>query len=124
MCGSSILPQLLAVAPIHRTGTANITAMLRAASPWPGLAALDTIQLPHSLALLLQFLLGHGMDINCPDDTNTTPLHLAAWASHLQLAKYLVSKGALVTKQDTSGDQPLHWAATKGHTEAGTAALS
>ena len=59
------------------------------------------------------------MDINCHDDTNTTPLHLAAWGSHLEAVRLLAKRGALVTLQDASGDQPLHWAATTGHTAVG-----
>ena len=66
-----------------------------------------------------QFLLGEGVDVNAKDDSNTTPLHLAAWGGHLEGARVLARRGALVTLQDTAGDQALHWAATKGHTRVG-----
>lgn len=46
-----------------------------------------------------------------------TPLHIAAAAGHLSVAKYLLANGASVKAQDISGSTPLHSAARSGSTE-------
>ena len=47
----------------------------------------------------------------------TTPLHYAAAAGYLELAKYLVKEGCDVNRRTSAGRTPLHYACFKGHTD-------
>jgi ankyrin repeat protein len=51
---------------------------------------------------------------NAKNSLDETPLMLAAFNNHLELAKVLIARGADVNK---AGWTPLHYASTKGHRE-------
>ncbi|XP_014295007.1 poly [ADP-ribose] polymerase tankyrase isoform X2 [Microplitis demolitor] len=56
-------------------------------------------------------------NINCRDaqGRNSTPLHLAAGYNNLEVAEYLLERGADVNAQDKGGLIPLHNASSYGH---------
>jgi len=58
-------------------------------------------------------------NINCRDTQgrNSTPLHLAAGYNHLEVAEFLLEKGADVNAQDKGGLIPLHNASSYGHVD-------
>ncbi|MEW5922699.1 MAG: ankyrin repeat domain-containing protein [Candidatus Zixiibacteriota bacterium] len=49
--------------------------------------------------------------LNARDETGMTPLHCAAYNNHLELAAYLISKGADVNAAKDNNSRPLHGAA-------------
>lgn len=53
-------------------------------------------------------------DVNQLNDADESPLMMAAYKDHMELAQVLVSRGASLNK---SGWTPLHYAATKGHVQ-------
>ena len=57
-------------------------------------------------------LIESGTDINRPDNENVFLLHWAAINNRIEIAKYFISKGAVI---DSIGGElqssPLHWAA-------------
>jgi ankyrin repeat protein len=58
-------------------------------------------------ALLLQYLIKCGVDLDAADGNGVRPLHLAAITNRLDIVKQLIDKGANPTKQDNEGDVPL-----------------
>ena len=54
------------------------------------------------------------LQINSVDDTNTTPLHWAAYNGHLQVVHCLICCGAKIEMRNKYGQTPLHWAAMGG----------
>jgi len=55
--------------------------------------------------------------IQCKDTGGNTPLSLAAYNGHLEVVKYLQSKGSEINIRDNEGDTPLSLAAFNGHLE-------
>jgi ankyrin repeat protein len=53
-------------------------------------------------------------DLNLPDDTGSTPLHLAASYCRLDVVALLLDKGAKVNIKAQDGATPLHLAAQQG----------
>lgn len=53
-----------------------------------------------------------------PGAAERRALHRAAGGNHVEVAKYLISKGAVLDQTDKSGRTALHWAAISGHKEA------
>jgi len=51
------------------------------------------------------------------NEAGGTPLHVAASAGHLDVAKILCRSGALASSLDRDGATPQHWAAANGHLE-------
>ncbi|CAK9439569.1 uncharacterized protein LODBEIA_P36690 [Lodderomyces beijingensis] len=49
-----------------------------------------------------------GLSPNAKDPNGYTPMHAAASYGHLDLLKYLLSKGGDINIQDAEGDTPLH----------------
>ncbi len=73
---------------------------------------------------LVQLFLEAGMEVDCRDDRDWTPLFVAAFNGREAIVKVLVEHGANVKARDRSGFTPLHWAirwtpgsqgATQGH---------
>jgi ankyrin repeat protein len=62
-------------------------------------------------------LLNHGMDTNCRDDCNQTPLHKAAKRGHKDIVRLLLQRGANRTACDDQEVLPCHLAAQGGHIE-------
>ncbi len=56
--------------------------------------------------------LDKGVDVNTEDEFGFTPLHLAAWVGHKEIAELLIENGADVNANSWSGLTPLHDAAT------------
>ncbi|KAL3531396.1 hypothetical protein ACH5RR_010718 [Cinchona calisaya] len=58
------------------------------------------------------------IDLNSPDPEGQTALHVAAIHGHLEVVKFLVSKGSDPDVVDFEGWSPLHYATQEGHVEA------
>ena len=56
-----------------------------------------------------------GVGINCRDEDNRTPLHMAAIYGRLSRSKALIDNQAEVNTVDDKGQTPLHVAAAHGH---------
>ncbi|XP_067679979.1 ankyrin repeat domain-containing protein 2-like [Haliotis asinina] len=56
-----------------------------------------------------------GLDANCIDGWDRTPVMWAAWRGHKDVVEFLVSRGADVLLGDKSGNYPLHLASMAGH---------
>ena len=56
-----------------------------------------------------------GADVNYKAGSKRTPLHIAAYAGHLDIVDFLVSKGADITAVDQDNDTPLDDAIDKEH---------
>lgn len=65
-----------------------------------------------ALASAQALLQGTRLDVNLLNGSGESPLMMAAFRNHLDLARQLVARGAAVNK---SGWTPLHYAATRGH---------
>ncbi|KAJ0177213.1 hypothetical protein K1T71_007222 [Dendrolimus kikuchii] len=66
---------------------------------------------------LVDFLVHSGSPLDPSDDTNTTPLILAASAARVEVVKLLLSKNANVNSKTVRGQSSLHYACSKGHKE-------
>jgi ankyrin repeat protein len=66
---------------------------------------------------LVDFLLDRGGNINYVDDTNSTPLILAASAGRYEVVRLLIGKGANVNHKTNRGQSSLHYVCSKGHLE-------
>lgn len=55
----------------------------------------------------MQFLIGHGANVNVRDAKGTTPLVLAANLSFLEGVDFLISSGARVDEPNNTGETPL-----------------
>jgi ankyrin repeat protein len=53
-------------------------------------------------------------DLDLPDDTGSTPLHLAASYCHVDVVTLLLNKGAKVNARSNDGATALHLAAQEG----------
>ena len=51
-----------------------------------------------------------GADVNAKDESESTPLHSAAYWGHKEIAELLIAKGADVNAKDDYGKTPLDWA--------------
>ena len=49
------------------------------------------------------------------NDSNQTPLHLAALEGHLDVVMLLIQQGANINSLNTSNETPLHYASRQGH---------
>ena len=56
-------------------------------------------------------------EVNKVNGKNQTPINIAAYAGHLGVVRFLLSKGADCTIKDQWGDTPLASARAKGHAE-------
>ncbi len=56
-------------------------------------------------------------DVNCADESSSSPLLFAALNDNLQLVTLLIAKEAKLDTQNLSGMTPLMVAAQKGHSE-------
>lgn len=66
---------------------------------------------------LLQYLIDGGSPVDPLDDTNSSPLILAASAGKYDVVKLLIGKGANVDLKTTGGQSALQYACSKGHKE-------
>jgi ankyrin repeat protein len=55
--------------------------------------------------------------VNCRNDKDETPLHVAAQHGHIDFVEQLISSGALINKFHGQGGTPVHYAAFNGHVE-------
>lgn len=56
-------------------------------------------------------LLAHDLNVNVENGHGQTPLHMAAWAGHLEIIKLLLAHPDIdVNKQNSLGWTPLYWA--------------
>lgn len=66
---------------------------------------------------LVEYLIECGSPVDPVDDTNSTPLILAASAGKYDVARLLVGRGANVNHKTNRGQSPLQYACSKGHKE-------
>lgn len=66
---------------------------------------------------LVTFLVDQGSPIDATDDTDTTPLIVAASCGRAEVVAYLLKKGANVNQKTTQGHSALQYAASKGWSE-------
>ena len=62
-------------------------------------------------------LLARDAPVDMRDKNNATPLSLAVWGGHRELAEFLLSKKADPNAQDVGGGRPIHWAAYQNSRE-------
>lgn len=67
---------------------------------------------------IVEFLVGHGGNVNALDSRGWTPLACAAFSGHLQQMKILIDHGADVNASGNSGSTPLAEAAWMGQEDA------
>lgn len=79
-----------------------------------GDAALYVALREEVLAAAQALLQSTRVDVNQLNGSDESPLMMAAFRNHLELARQLVARGAAVNKD---GWTPLHYAATRGHVE-------
>jgi len=65
----------------------------------------------------IQLLIDHGADVDCTDDADRTPLHLASANGCVRAMQKLLLYGADVNKHMRHGWAPLHRASTHGSPE-------
>ena len=58
-----------------------------------------------------------GADVNAKDESESTPLHSAAYWGHNEIAELLIAKGADVNAKDDYGKTPLDWAISRKYPE-------
>lgn len=66
---------------------------------------------------LVDYLIDLGSPVNPLDDTNSSPLILAASAGRYEVVRLLIGKGAEVNHKTSRGQTSLHYACSKGHKE-------
>ena len=65
----------------------------------------------------MKALLAQGSSISVRDKHSRTPMHLSAWAGHLECCKLLIEHGADTSSAAMDDTTALHFAAQKGHVE-------
>ncbi len=85
-----------------------------------GLDRLETGTLLHQAAhdgdqVKAEGLLNSGADVNERNNSQLTPLHLAAARNRVETAKLLIDRGAAIDAQDEMGLTPLHLATRSGN---------
>ena len=55
--------------------------------------------------------------VNAPGGNGKAPLHWAAQGGHLEIAEFLIERGAVVDSQNVADETPLHYAAALGQSE-------
>ena len=77
------------------------------------------LQEPESFELLGESLAGllsdRGVDVNGRDKDGTTPLHLACYNGHVDIAMILLDHGAQPNAEDIRGQTPLHQVLSGNH---------
>ncbi|KAK1243923.1 hypothetical protein MKX08_002061 [Trichoderma sp. CBMAI-0020] len=63
---------------------------------------------------VVEYLLGHGADVEAQNKRGNTPLHWAASSGQAGVAQLLLSQGANIKTNDGHGHTALHFAALKG----------
>jgi ankyrin repeat protein len=64
-----------------------------------------------------QLLLDRGADVNACDDTNWTPLYMAALHGRLEIVRMLLDHGAAINSLSVGGQTPLNIASKYGYVE-------
>ena len=63
---------------------------------------------------ITKFLIANGADIKSQNNRKYTPLHLASWFGHFEIAELLIEKGADLHSKTHQGATPLHISAYFG----------
>lgn len=69
---------------------------------------------------MAELLIDRGAEVNAPDDTHHTPLHLASMAANMQIAKLLIDAGADVNARTRRSGETALFSATHGAAQGGT----
>lgn len=67
---------------------------------------------------IAQMLIAKGADIECKNQVNDTPLHLAAIGDHVKIIQLLADYGAKLNERNFQYETPLHLAAKTNHEHA------
>ena len=62
----------------------------------------------------VRLLVDRGAEVNAPDYSHSTPLHLASLQGFLEAVQILIKHGADVNPQNETNLTPLHWASLMG----------
>lgn len=73
---------------------------------------------------MVTYLIEQGSQIDAIDDTDTTPLILAASSGRPEVVEYLLKKGADVNHKTSQGHSALQYAASKNCLEVRTSLKS
>ncbi|OUM52660.1 hypothetical protein BVG19_g1866 [[Candida] boidinii] len=65
-----------------------------------------------NLKLVTEYIESGSSSANAKDPNGYTPIHAAVSYGHIELLRYLISKGGDINIQDVDGDTPLHHAET------------
>lgn len=65
-----------------------------------------------NLKLVKEYIESGSSSANAKDPNGYTPIHAAVSYGHIELLRYLISKGGDINIQDSDGDTPLHHAET------------
>lgn len=66
---------------------------------------------------MVEHLIESGSPVDPVDDTNSTPMILAASAGRFEVVRLLIGKKADVNHKTSRGQTSLHYASSKGHKE-------
>lgn len=78
----------------------------------------------HGWADVVKVLIDLGVNVNAANNIGETVLHCAAFAGNLEIAEYLIDKGAIIKTKAKNGYDAIDWARLRNNSEMVTLLLS